>query len=73
MKLPAGATKGLPDKAPRGRAFAVTRLTHVVGQTVKAVFASDRRHELLADAVREAEALDYRLSPAIVLLDKEVL
>ena len=71
MKLPADATKGYKEQAPRGRVYAVTRLSHVAGPTVKAVLHSTKRHELLKDAVAEAEAVDYRLNPTIILVEKE--
>jgi hypothetical protein len=64
-------TEGYSGKAPRGRQYAVTRLTHVAGPTAKAILHSRLRHDLLVDAQREAAMLDYRLNPSIILVEKE--
>lgn len=64
------ATKGLAERAPRGRMYAVTHLNYVSGPTVAAVVSS-QRHEMLAAAVREAEGIDHRLNPQIILTEKE--
>lgn len=71
MKLSASVLKGLPERAPRGRHFAVARLSHVAGKGIRCVLG-DKRYELLEHAVREAEDVDWRFNPNIVLTDKEV-
>jgi hypothetical protein len=69
VKLPEAATKGFKEQAPRGRQYAVTRLLHCGGTAVAVL--SNRRHDTLTPAVQEAEAIDHRLNPTIVLVEKE--
>jgi hypothetical protein len=43
----------------------------VAGKGIRCVLG-DKRYELLEHAVREAEDVDWRFNPNIVLTDKEV-
>jgi hypothetical protein len=60
----------LPRKAPRGHAFAVRRLTHVVGPGLKVVDHTATRWTDLEPAERVRQSIDYRLVPHIVIVDQ---
>lgn len=63
----------LPEIAPRGKAFAVSRKTHVVGSIaipVKDIIGT-ARFDLRRDAERAAAEIDWRLNPTVILVDKE--
>ena len=68
MKLPPAVFAGLPERAPRGRAFAVTRLSHVAGPGIRIVNGT-LRHDTLDTAITEAERVDLRLNPQIILVE----
>jgi hypothetical protein len=60
--------KPLPDTAPRGKAFAVSRFNCVVGPTSRLVLGTGR-WTARKDAEKARDAIDVRLDPAIVLVD----
>lgn len=70
MKLPLAVTAGLPQVSPKGRAFQVTHLSHVVGPDV-AVRVRGHKFQLLSNAIAEAEKVDPRLNPQIILVEAE--
>lgn len=59
----------LPAVATRGREFAIARLSHVVGNDVKIIIGRPIG-TVLADAERAAAAIDWRLQPYVILLDR---
>lgn len=69
-RLPLAVTAGLPDKAPRGRSFAVSSLSQVVGPDT-AVRVASGRFKTLAEVVAAAEKVDLRLNPQIILVEDE--
>lgn len=62
----------LPEFAPRGKAFAVSRQSHVIGSIafpVKDVVGLTR-YELRKKAEIAAAEIDWRLNAAVILVDK---
>ena len=62
----------LPAKPPRGKQYAVSRLTHVVGGAQPpALVISKQRFDELEHAEKFAAQFDDRLVPQVILVDKE--
>lgn len=61
--------KPLPDKPPRGSAYAVLRMTHVCGGGAMrpALVMDPHTCASLSEARARAARIDYRLTPTVVL------
>lgn len=60
----------LKEAAPRGKQYAVARLTHVTPGA--AVVIEKQRHPTLTDVAQQIAQFDWRLQPTPVMVDKEV-
>jgi hypothetical protein len=65
-----GQPQPLPEKPPRGRQYAITHLNYVAGPKVAAV-VSTLRHDTLTPALKQQAAIDRRLNPQVILVEKE--
>ncbi len=66
-------TLGLPVRAPRGKQFAIQQQTHVASSPLHPVrdVLNIGRFDDLELAARSANAIDWRLNPRIVIVDRE--
>lgn len=63
------AARSLPAIATRGRSFAVARLTHATPDAE--IRIAPARWTALAEAEKAARAIDWRLAPTVILVDRQ--
>lgn len=63
----------LPEIAPRNKAFAISRMTHVVDSPALPVkhVVGLARFALRRKAEQAAAEIDWRLNPTIIIVDEE--
>ena len=61
----------LKETPPRGKQYAVARMSHVAGGPAQPVtVVGSRRFDSLAAATKAAREFDARLTPVVVIADK---
>jgi hypothetical protein len=58
-----------PDNAPRGKHFAVAKLTHVAGTPRPCFVMQPGWYDSRSEAQAAADRIDWRLEPCVLIVD----